>query len=213
MNKDAKIYGGIIVVVAGLYLASSSLDIAGLDDLFMVAVALGGIGFAAKLVQDKKITNRLQNYGKSSSSGTNYSTNECMEIANEWAKEAFHGKIKSKKGVSFDWTQSSTEPAEVYKFGQDEWLDIRYFYTPHGPKNKAVIIFVDATNGEHYATESVIPDKMKDNPFNYLESYKQTKRMRGRIPHNGDENNQNIAALTGIPVNQGFQPANPEDET
>lgn len=212
MNKDAKIYGGIIVVVGALYLASSSLDIAGLDDLFMVAAALGGIGIAAKIVQDKKITNRLQNYGKGKGAGIKYSTNDCKEIAKEWAKQNFHGKISSKKGVSFDWTQSSTEPVDVYDFRNEEWIAVRYFYTPYGPKGKGVYIFVDASNGEHYATKPVKKHEMKNNPYNYLESYRQTKRFRGRITHGENEQNQNIAALTGIPVNQGFQPANPEDE-
>lgn len=211
MNRDAKIYGGTIVFVTGLYLVSSSLDIAVLNDLFVVAAALGTFGIGFKFVQDKKLTNKLKDYGSKSGSGANYTTSECAEIANEWAKEHFHGKINSKKGVKFDWTQSSTQPGYVYNFRDDEWIDVRYFYTPHGSKNKAILIFVDATNGKHYATESVIPDKMKDNPFNYLESYRQTKRMRGRIPHNGDENNQNVQALTGIPVTQG-PVVNPEDE-
>lgn len=212
MNRDAKIYGITIVVVAGLYLAKSTYDKSALNDLFVLSALLGAIGLGAKIVQDKKITNKLKDYGSKGSSGANYSTNECKEIAKEWAKENFHGKINSKKGVSFDWTQSSTEPAEIYKFGDDEWIDVRYFYTPYGPKNQGVFIFIDATNGGHYATKPVDRNNMKHNPYNYLESYKQTKRMRGRIPHNSDENNQNIQALTGIPVTQGSV-ADPEDES
>lgn len=201
MNKDAKIYGGIAVVTIILYVASSSLDIAGLNDLFTITAVLGVIGVAAKIVQDKKIGNKLKKYSQNKSSGTNHSTDQCKEIAQEWAKENFHGKINSKKGVSFDWTQSSTQPAQIYDFRDDQWIDIRYFYSPHGPKNKGVLIFVDATNGEHYASQPVDKHEMKQNPFNYLESYRQTKRFAGRITH-GDEENQNIKGLTGIPVTE-----------
>lgn len=211
MNRDAKLYGGIIVVVAALYLAKSTFDSNALNDLFVVSAVLGAIGIGGKLVQDMKIKNRLNKHRKSKGAGISYSTNACKDIAKEWAKENFHGKINSKKGVSFDWTQSSTDPAQVYDFRNEEWIFIRYFYTPYGPKNQGVFIFVDATNGDHYATKPVKKHEMKDNPYNYLESYRQTKRFAGRIRYGDDDQNQNIQAVTGIPVTNGYVPES-EDE-
>jgi len=203
MNKNAKIYGSIILVLVGLYLLSTFMNISALDDLVIVSVILGGIGVAGKIVKDKKLSNKLKQYSsKGSSGGINYSTDDCKEIAKEWAKNNFHGKINSKKGVSFDWTQSSTEPAPIYNFRDEEWIDVRYFYTPYGSKNQGVFIFIDATNGEHYATKPVKKHEMKENPYNYLESYKHTKRFAGRIRH-GDDDGQRVPQITGIPVTQG----------
>lgn len=212
MNKDAKIYGGVIVLVVGLYLAKSTFDSNALNDLFVISAVLGAIGIGAKIVQDKKLTSKLQNYSQRSNSGIKYSTNDCKQIAKDWAKKNFHGKINSKKGVSFDWTQSSTDPAQIYDFRNEEWIFIRYFYTPYGPKNKGVFIFVDATNGDHYATKPVDKHEMKDNPYNYLESYRQTKRFAGRIRYGDNNDQQGIQAVTGIPITQGSV-ADPEDES
>lgn len=206
MNREEQLFGGMIVIVAGLYLAKSFFDNSALNDLFVASALVTSIGIGAKIVQNKKITNAFKKYSQNKGGGPNYSTDECKEIAKDWAKKNFHGRINSKKGISFDWTQSSTQPGQVYDQRQDEWIDVRYFYSPHGPKNKAVLIFVDATNGKHYATESVIPHKMKDNPFNYLESYKQTKRFASHIARANNQEETRVGTVTGIPVNQNFVP-------
>lgn len=198
MNRDAKLYGGIIVIVAGLYLAKSTFDNSGLNDLFVLSALLGGIGIAARLVKDKKVKQHLQRFSEDSK-GVNYGFKDCKEIAKEWSKEEYQGRIKGKKGMSFDWSQAKTDIAPVYDFSDDDWIHARYFYTQYGPNNKGTLIFIDATNGRFMTSMPVHKHNLKDDPFMHLEMYRMTKRFASRITHSDDENH-NVQALTGIPI-------------
>lgn len=206
MNRDAKIYAAVIIPVVVLFIASSVIGVSGLNDLFVVSAVLGVIGVVGKFLKDKKIAQRIQDYNQASKGGgINYSTDDCKDIAKDWAKNNFSGKIKSKKGISFPWTHSSTDPAHIYDVPNEEWIHIRYFYSPKGPKNKGILVFVDATNGEHYASRPVDKKGMKDNPFEYLEAYKQTKKFGHRLAnrhHTGDSGRREV--VPGIPLNSNW---------
>lgn len=207
MNRDQKIYGTSIVLIAVLFFLSRSLEIARINDLFITVLVMGVIGLGGKFVRDNKIAEKLSSLKKGQSSGSQYSFTECKEIAVDWAKKNYSNRLDKRKGVSFDWTQASSEPVPVYDFANQEWLTIRYFYTTHGPKNKGALIFVDATNGEVYASKPVKKFGQKTNPFNHLKSYRMTKR---RLPSIGAmENGEDISKYPesgkGVPITIPYQ--------
>lgn len=210
MNRKAKIYGGIGGIVLVLFAVSRITNISTVDDLFVLSAVLGGIGIAGKYVKDSKIREKLSQVNQSNT-GIKFGMIDCREIAQEWARQEYSGKIKSKKGMSFDWTQAETDIAPVYDFSEKEWIHVRYFYTQYGPKNKGTLIFVDATNGEPLTSKPVHQDVLKEEPFEHLEMYRMTKSMRSRIAMGGaDDQRQVQGVVNGIPVQQFPQPSQDE---
>lgn len=199
MNHDQKIYGSIIGTVSTLFILSSLMNAAVIQDLFVLSFVLGGIGLAGKIIKDFKIREKIQQ-GRNGGRGWNYGIDECKEIAKEWAKENYKHHIDSKKGLSFDWTQSSSDPVQVYDFEEDEWFWVRYFYTPYGPKSKGTYIFVDADQGEVMTPRPVPYHDQKDDPYMYLEQYRLTKRFASRIRTGGDDTNNQPVYMGGIPL-------------
>lgn len=209
MNKDARIYGTIIGIVSLLYILSSSFKIASLNDLFVLSAALGFIAIAGKILKDNKIADKLNRLGGAQAKGRRHSLNECREIAKDWAKKNYDGEVKKARGMSFDWTQASTDIAHVYNFKDEEWIEARYFYTPYGPKNKGTLIFVDATYGETITSKPVKKSVLKDEPFEHLEMYRMTKNMRSMVARGNVDGNNQQPMINGIPVNQNmFQQPN-----
>lgn len=209
MNKKPKIYGSIIAIVLTLFILSTALESSTINDLFWLSAVLGGIGIAAKIVQNKKLSQHLNQLNQRQQTGINFGIDDCRDIAKEWAKNNYSGELKKAKGMSFDWTQASSDIAPVYDFSKEEWIHARYFYTQYGPKNKGTLIFIDATNGEVMSPKPVKKHKLKDEPFEHLEMYRMTRKMAGRIGmSNGEQNHRNpgYVPVSGIPVNQDMMP-------
>lgn len=200
MDRDVQVYGGTLLIVGVTYILSTYLNVAALNDLLVLTAVLGAIGLGGKIVKDRKLGEKLSQYSNSNSSGINYSFEQCVEIAKEWSKDHYSGRIKSKKGMSFDWTQASSDPVPVYNFASEEWIMVRYFYTQYGPKNKGTLIFVDATNGDFMTSKPVKWRDVKKEPFKELEMYNMTRRFFRSIPRKEGENQGSGPMIQGIPI-------------
>jgi hypothetical protein len=213
MNRNARVVTGVAVILLVLSLVGSFVSDYSLTDVVLIYFVAGVIAVGGAAVKRVKIKEYLEEMDDSGSGGSFYSIDECREIAKDWARNNYHGRVKSEKGMSFDWTQASSDIAAVYDFTNQEWIKARYFYTQYGPKDKGTLIFIDATNGEVLSPKPVKRHDLKDEPFEHLEMYRMTRKMRGRITANPDQQNQGqVVNPGGIPASQNFFVGNPDGE-
>lgn len=201
MSKGIKFYLVIVTPVALLYVLSSALDISGLRELFLVSGLLAAVYLTGQFFAQLKESEHYKRLNEATNNtGSVYSIDDCKETAKDWAKRNYSSQIKKKKGMSFEWTQASSDLAPVYDFTSEEWIYVRYFYTNYGPKNKGTLIFIDATNNEFMTSKPVHEQDLKDRPFEHLEMYCMTREMQGRIGVTGNEQNHNVVyKVDGIP--------------
>lgn len=199
MNKNQKLSGTIFVLLTGLYVVNSWISSSALSNVFIAAILVAVVWFAGQLWKNMKLSEKIKEVSNNGSK-TSYSYSECKEIAKEWSKNEYDGRIKSQKGISFDWTQAKHDITQVFDFRKQEWIDVRYFYTQYGPKNKGALIFINASNGEFMTHFPVKKHDLKDNPFQHLSMYKMTMKYRHRINQMENGDNQSIQGLQGIPI-------------
>lgn len=200
MNKNQKLSAGIFVLLAGLYVVNSWISSSALSNVLVAAILVAVVWFAGQLWKNMKLSEKIKEVS-SNNSKNSYSYEECKQIAKDWSKKEYDGRIKSQKGISFDWTQAKHDLTQVFNFRQQEWIDVRYFYSQYGPKNKGALIFVDASNGGVLSHTPVKKHNLKDNPFQHLSMYRMTMKYRHRINQMENNDNQNIQSIQGIPVN------------
>lgn len=125
-----------------------------------------------------KIENILRNKAQNGGTTTNYSIDDCKEIAMDWAGDNFDGDYG--KSIGFSWNVATSDVVPVYDFKSNDFYKCRLFYTNYGDKNTRIYLFIDATNGEVVSPK---PGHMVDekDPFDSLEEYRLTKKMLPRI--------------------------------
>lgn len=167
--------GGIVL---GLYILSSIINNQSINSLFAFAAFMIGTGLVYMFYNKNKIENVIKRNTSNGSTKTNYSIDDCKEIAMDWAKDNFDGDYG--KSISFSWNVATSDEAPVYDFKQNEFYKCRLFYTNYGDKNTRIYLYIDATNGEVVSPKP--GNKVNDNdPFMALEEYKLTRRNMGRL--------------------------------
>jgi len=176
--EEKKLYllGGATVL--GLYILSSLINDQGINSLFAFGAFIAGIALLYMVYNRNKLETMLKKKSSNKSTKTNYSIDDCRDIAIDWASDNFDGDYG--KAISFSWNVATSDVVPVYDFKKDDFYKCRLFYTNYGDKNTRMYLFIDATNGEVVSPK---PGHLVDdsNPFDSLEEYRLTKRMLPRI--------------------------------
>jgi hypothetical protein len=176
--KQKTLYFLSAVTILGLYLVSTVINDTSINSVFALGAVLGGLGLVYTIYNRNKIENIIEKNTSNGSTRTNYSINDCKEIAMDWARKEFdnnHGKA-----LGFSWNVATSDKAPVFDFQQREFYTARLFYTNYGDKNTRIYLFIDATNGEVISPK---PGQMvnENDPFMALEEYRLTRKHLPRI--------------------------------
>lgn len=176
--EQKKLYFTSGTAVLLLYVISSIINNQSINSLFAFTAFMAGVGLVYMFYKRNKIENFMKQNSKNGSTKTNFSIDDCKDIAIDWAKNNFDGDYGN--SISFSWNVATSDIAPVYDFAQEEFYKVRLFYTNYGDKNTRIYLFIDATNGEVISPKP--GNKVdEDNPFWSLEEYKITRKNMGRI--------------------------------
>lgn len=197
------------VTVLGLYILSSIVNNQSINSLFGFAAFAGGMGLLYMVYNRNKIEKMIREKSANKSTQTNYSIDDCKEIAINWADSNFDGDYG--KSIGFSWNVATSDVVPVFDFKTNDFYKCRLFYTNYGDKNTRIYLFIDATNGE--VVSSKPGDKVDEkNPFDSLEEYRLTKRHLPRIMNMRARDDNGSMPFDDIEFSMGKNNDSPEVE-